>query len=378
MLLGNPNVGSLGDTVQFSLKGLELARVEDVIIDKSNTEYGKFSGDRSIGAIKYRLISDRNIIKEKEELPVAFPLDDRVRSYPLKNEIVLITKAQSGLLNDDNQRTYYLSVISLYDNVNHNSIAPQYDGNLDLGENIPEVQINNLQPYSGDHIIQGRLGNSLRFSGYAHPDNQYTDDSNNGKPFTILRNGEFSTGEYGFVQEDINKDDSSIYLTSDHTVPLEQVRDKFDSNTKDPILGNEYRGRQIIVDSGRIFLNAKDEDILLSSKESFGVSSKDVSIDGEDYIGLDAEKIYLGERARRLEDEPAIKGDALESYLNTLNSLLINFCNTVAAGKGVPKTQAPVVNLGVKVLKSGINNLQSIINPGNKNSNLKSKKVFIQ
>ena len=58
--------------------------------------------------------------------------------------------------------------------------------------------------------------------------------------------------------------------------------------------------------------------------------------------------------------------------------LLIDFCDTVKAGRGVAKTQAPVVNLGVKVLKSGIVGLQRIINPGDKNSNLKSKKVFIQ
>ena len=377
MLLGNPEIGSLGDAVEFSLKGLELARVQDIILGKDNTEYEKFGAEKSVGAIKYRLLSDKNVTKDKEDLPVAFPLDDRARSYPLKNEIVLLTKAPSGFENDENSRTYYLSIVSLFDNVNHNSIHPDYS-TLDLGNDLPEVKVNNLQPYSGDYIIQGRLGNSLRFSGYAHPDNKYTDDSNNGKPFTIIRNGQFGTENNGMLQEDINQDDSSIYLTSDHTIPLEQIRDKFDSNTKDPILGNEYKGRQIIVDSGRIFLNAKDEDILLSSKESFGVSSKDVSIDGEDYIGLDAKKIYLGERARRLEDEPAIKGDALESYLNTLNMLLIDFCDTVKAGRGVAKTQAPVVNLGVKVLKSGIVGLQRIINPGDKNSNLKSKKVFIQ
>ena len=368
----NPRtVNSIADAVEFSLKGLTLARVIDVIIDDENSEYAKFGRERSIGCIKYQPIGDDNVEKEKEELPIAYPLYDRERAYPLKNEIVLITKAQSGFLSDRNMVTYYLSAIALFDNINHNSIARDY-GSLDLGEDIPEVKINNLQPYPGDYLVQGRLGNSIRLSGYNHKDSVLSDNENNGKPYIVIRNGQFETESTGFIQEDINDDDSSIYITSDHAVPLTQIRTKFNAVKQDPVLASEYKGRQIVIDSGRLYFNAKDEDILFSSQESFGVTSNDISLDAEDYIGLDAKKIYLGEKARVNEKEPVIKGAALESYLKTLNANLRAFADTIIPGKGLAKLQAPLVNGAAKQLKAGVNSLDKITD------SLKSRKTFTE
>ena len=51
MLLGNPEIGSLGDAVEFSLKGLELARVQDIILGKDNTEYEKFGAEKIVVGI---------------------------------------------------------------------------------------------------------------------------------------------------------------------------------------------------------------------------------------------------------------------------------------------------------------------------------------
>ena len=115
-------------------------------------------------------------------------------------------------------------------------------------------------------------------------------DQNNGKPLTIIRNGQKESSQseldadgYTPQVEDINNDRTSIYLTSDHVIPLVPSSEEKGSFLNFGPLNTEiYRGAQAIVQSDRIVLNAREESILLSAKEHISLSSTNTHIDGEE------------------------------------------------------------------------------------------------
>jgi len=358
------------------------ARVKDIILNDSHPEYEKLGGPNSIGAIKYELVGKNTSFDTTEELAVAFPINNSIRITPLINEIVLLTSAPDNTLNNikgNNKVTYYHTVVGLWNHPNHNGSPSSTEDSLSLGEEIEELSdVNPLYPYPGDIIVEGRQGQSIRLTGYKSNQNRITDDSNNGKPLTILSNGQKETENgYEHINEDINLDKSSIYLTSDHIIPLEQVRDKYDALNENPINANSYKGAQVIVNSGRLFFNAYDEDINFSSNEKFSITSKTLGLDAVEYIGLDAEKIYLGKLARTNEQQPVILGDELESWLKEMSDILIkigtafNSATTTNGGSVISLIQA-----GQSIIQTG-QSLGSKINPGGQ-SLLKSKKTFTE
>ena len=105
-----------------------------------------------------------------------------------------------------------------------------YDYNSPLvgGTFIERSNIHPLLAYAGDIILEGRWGNSIRFgstanTGNALYNNNWSNSGEDGNPITIIRNGQPSdASEEGYLPlvEDINKDLSSIYLTSNQTIPL--------------------------------------------------------------------------------------------------------------------------------------------------------------
>ena len=99
-------------------------------------------------------------------------------------------------------------------------------------------------------------------------------------------------------------------------------------------------------------------------------------MDAINYIGLDAEKIYLGKRARQREQHPVIKGDSLEVWLKALTDQL----NRVAiAMQSAANGAGPIVSLvkEAPILIKALKLLEKDINPGGE-STLKSKKVYTE
>ena len=358
------------------------ARVKDIILDDSHPEYDLFGGPNAVGAVKYEIVAKDFTYEDPKELAIAFPINSAVREFPLLNEIILLTTAPDSTINNikgSNKVTYYTTVVGLWNHPNHNASPSQNEDSLDLGEELAELEdVNPLQPYPGDLILEGRQGQSLRFSGYKSNKNPLTDNENNGKPFTILSNGQEKVGNgYDHISENINADDSSIYLTSNHSIPLEQIRTKYLGLNEDPIRANQYKGAQVIVSSGRLFFNAYNEDINFTSNGKFSTTSKEVGIDAEDYIGLDANKIYLGSEARRFESQPAVLGNELEVTLKEIADILIRigtaFNSAVTTNGG---TVTSLIQIGKTVIEVG-NSLNNTVNIDG-DSRLKSKKTFIE
>ena len=80
-----------------------------------------------------------------------------------------------------------------------------------------------------------------------------------------------------------------------------------------------YTGRQIIIDSGRVHLNAKDDFILLMSKKSISLSSQgSVNIDSNSSFVVNSNRIKLGINAT----EPLVLGNRLALTLKKVGNIL--------------------------------------------------------
>jgi len=364
-------------------------RVVDVILDSSHPEYKKYGYTTSIGVIKFTFMDKAQDLTDPTILDVAYPISSNIRTLPLKNEIVFIIAGPDLTASSEkgtNSRIYYTNIISMW---NH----PTHGKSRRIGDNtqpedrygFPSIPgINPLQPYPGDVLIEGRLGQSIRLGGADYKGNNLTDGSNNGSPFMLISNGRIrEKASYGTISEDINQDASSIYLMSNHTVPIVHARSKHISTraavnkaannpTGIPNLGSSnYKGSQVVISSGRLVFNAKDEDIDIASKGTFSVSSNIIGLDAVDEIGLDAKKIYLGTEALK-EFEPAVRGGELESFLIIVLQMMEIVKNTMRDSLSDSGGTDLSGQLNWKTMDSYINQLRSQL------PNLKSKKVFIE
>ena len=99
-----------------------------------------------------------------------------------------------------------------------------------LGETFKEKDfIKPLRPFEGDNILEGRFGNTIRLGSTSKPLNPWSRNGENSDPIIIIRNGQFNnTNDDTFIPnvENINNDDSSIYLTSNQNISNFEVASK--------------------------------------------------------------------------------------------------------------------------------------------------------
>lgn len=353
-----------------------FGRVIDIILDQSHPQYKKYGEVESINGIFYKDINDSTLEGDREEaLPFAYSYDSTIVRVPLKGEIVKIQKEPARTIGGSEYpySDYYTSIINIWNTPHHNSLPDTKEDvdEIDLGKNaIEQSTITGLQPYTGDVIVEGRLGQSLRFSGFKHPLNKLSDNSNNGKPFAILKVGQDPDfNELTKYIEDINTDLSSIYITSDHSVPVNTSINKQDTFLKEdkPELLDTFKGNQIILDSGRIVLHSKSDSILLNSLNSITLGSNTLNIDSLDYISIDAPSIFIGAKA----EEPAVLGDKNEELLKRLFNLLKTIARTFNSVKD-PTSVVPALAVLAPIIDSEANALQSQL------AGIKSKKVKVE
>lgn len=365
-------------------------RVIDIILDSSHDEYPKYGGVNSIGVIKYSLIDKKVDTSDPIKLPPAYPINRNFTNYPLKNEVVFIIRGpKADNSKDPNHKhlervDYYMPAIGISNDVN---FLPYKDVTKDT-EEVPASYsseesfnvvpgIRPLHPFNGDVILEGRNGQSIRMSGAKSKNNPLTDSSNIQDPVTIITNGHEEISTQGLYIENINRDKSSVYLTSNHVIPLNQAKFKYAGAKERPIQADKYQGAQIVVSSGRLFFNSHTDDIQFTATTDFGVSAKNVYLDGEDYLTVDAKKIYLGEKAKLTENHPVILGDALEDFLKLLLETLERTGKAMVQAKTIDGKIIPKINAQGFDLQGEARNLMNRINPGGK-SLLKSRKAFVE
>ena len=248
-----------------------FARVVDVLTDSFHPKFDDYGGSQAINGVFYRSLSGAKKEEEDTQLRFAFCSDVNIKRVPLKNEIVEIVSLPSERRSTvpSSTKPYWRQVIPMWNHPHHNAYPDtiqfeDQESEAEFGDYFEETdKVNPLQLFPGDISIEGRHGQSIRMTGTKYDSNIWIDDSNNGQPLTIIRNGqkEAESGDES-VLEDVNEDKSSIYLTSDHTVELTQANEKRAAWSEEPEKADKFKGSQVIINSGRLNFKANNEHAL--------------------------------------------------------------------------------------------------------------------
>jgi hypothetical protein len=363
---------------------------------------GKESG--YIGAILFRFVGQPS--PSEDSLPIAYPYDKNQKILPVRNESVEIIQGVSGqslyrrigiettpnVDTDPNQITKLFPPSKLdvnkkeqYSKVQTTGIArtnndnsEKYDGYGDYFEKT--AGIHKLKLYEGDMLLESRFGQSIRFSAYNNDNKKFS-------PTIILRNNESVESKKSLIKfgtiEDINRDGSIIAMTSEQyqlgfAPGVIDDKGKTDFETK-PESFDKYPqkliGDQILINSGRIILSAKNAEMMFFSKKNYGfISDGGLSIDNK--LGIDVSvkdninivtndkdvvmytgkgSIFLGSESL----EPMVKGQQLVDILSQLIDAIAAQNYLTPSG---PSKVGPENVPTFRSIKSKLNNILSKLN----------------
>jgi hypothetical protein len=248
---------------QYDYHESEAFVVEDVILNEPLNR----------GSVRGTFINNPN-----QEVDIVKPLMPNIVAVPVIGEHVVVIEY--------NGQHYYTSIINRKGSTNENSIpgaSGGYTENTKYGKTFERRNVKPLEIGEGCILYEGRFGQSIHFDGH-----------DNVPSIKIRTNIDESDGE--FTTENIDEDDSSIYLTSDG------LRGK-------SFEGQKIEGKNILIKSDSIFI--KGDDIRLGSRVDNNL-------------------------------QPVVKGDELVEFLDTLLSKL----QLVA-----PKITGPSSAAGVELTK---------------------------
>jgi len=314
--------GMIPSATENEFYEIEMGEVISVILDEdelplitrpySLEHYMKnphlFSGEKDWSKFGSAVV---RMVNSEKDLPLnnigsVRPLFANSHPYPVRGEYVAVVRF--------NEQNFYINVLNLFDNVNNN-ISPGFSGVRpeDIVEEDfiyehfePDPEIRNLWPHQGDSILQGRWGNSIRLGSNITPDAHEDGDDKPDSPNILIRAGQLvdadTFGKSGIVQdlkespkkpveEDINADGSSIWMTTDQSVKLDikgsnAVNHVF-MTTKQSDDQPKNGGKQIVLNSDRITFNTKQGKILGFSHDGIGFSTqKSFTIDADETVDM--------------------------------------------------------------------------------------------
>lgn len=285
-----------------------------------STNYNRDTPDE-IGSIEYQFLTDiEGVIRGK-----AYPLFPFLKQPPLIDETVVLLSAPSETTTEENHfiKTYYITSVNIWNHPHHSAITETKQA-VTLGADFPEIaDVNPMLPFEGDTILEGRLGQSIRFSQTVPGKTPWT-GSAAGTPIIAITNGQVNVGNgFEFVTEDINTDFASIYLTSNQQLPLTQPYLKATSFDTAPTSTSTYTGNQVLISSGRVYLNASTERVLINGVQGVGLAGQNLNLDATKSITVDAPEIYLLANAKN-QSQHAVLGDSLVNEIDNLYSDLQN------------------------------------------------------
>lgn len=119
-----------------------------------------------------------------------------------------------------------------------------------------------------------------------------------------------------------------------------------------------YLGEQIIINSGRVTLNSKDDSIFLFGKKAIGFSSAGtINFDSDDKFIVNSPQIYLGLDSV----EPLVKGNQLELILNNILDSLNNLGKKLSKTKDSNGVYLTNIITASKSLRGDIKRLKPLI-----------------
>ena len=384
-------------TIPNGSSGTLIGRVYGVVTTEDTPTpamFAKVGGYRGIGTIFYlEYNSSKTVIGNNSDdflnaCSIAKPFIPNTQYYPLIGELVEIKNAPaltSQLTTEKKDIKYWSQIVNLWNNSQLNSQTAV--GDEALGKTfIESSNIKKSLSYEGDYILSGRKGNSIRFGStirlFSNPSNpnynEWSSIGEDGSPITILSNGHFYDSNSAPYVEQINKDDSSIYLTSTQVIPLLPDMSGVLNPLTNPIAVDKYTYPQVIINGDRVVINSKRDEVMLFAKTNIEVNTNNIiNLNGGERTHINSPKIYLGPVTNgELPDEPALLGLKMMDLISEFISVLSTFSSTAASS--VDSMGVPVLSLvsACNQLNAGLNKLQDKLDPSSKNYPA-SNKTFI-
>jgi hypothetical protein len=391
-----------------------LATVEKVyptntdFLDKDGTDkisiYSsapKFSDKdaRMYGAISY-------LAETGVQTDYAFPFDKNNFTFPIKGETVVIFKIAHQTFWMPYTNTPYSNYRRDYvtfkatqpedvTEVGGTTTANNYQQNSAAGGTTTTATEKNddkkytvkeaikfIKPREGDTILSGRVGNTIRLSEFF-----LSPDGKQSAPGIFIRNkqnAELDTKPIGeMIDEDINKDGTSVYIVSGKTkVPFKETIKKQKKAFKG--YPSDFSGEQLFVNSDRIILSAKAKEFIIFGKGNTGVitdgnysidsgknvyinSDKNITIhsNGSNQIFLDSDngKIYLGKNQGAGNEGAEVQKMVLGGELVAILKELIQAINAqVYASPCGPTAPGPANRASFIAIQGKLNRLLSSTN----------------
>ena len=364
---------------------LELKTKSDYIKIYNKNENFDAKDARFLGAIQFA----RNTPHLLENY--AFPFDKNNMTFPIQGETVMIIKnsdeyfwmpytiGQYPNYREDYKTSEATAERELPKSSNNSKQkdykesqnTPNNQGNQkesDKKEYKVKEKIKFLKPKEGDTIIQGRVGNTIRFSESFLVNEENPKETS---PSIIIRNrqdSELDNKKIGeLIEEDINNDGSSIYIVSKNTkVPYKHTTIK-----KQKVAFKEYptddslKGDQIFVNSDRVLLSAKANEFIIFGKKNTGIitdgnfsvdASKDIIFHTDNNITIESGpnnqiffnknqgEIYLGKKQNPgpsgSEVQKMVMGGELVDILGKLIDQIVAMTVATPCGPSSPPTNA--------------------------------------
>jgi hypothetical protein len=361
----------------------QIGKVYGIVLDETTPSkelFDKSGGWSGIGTIFYLdYDQSKNIPSTNVDLntcKIAKPFHASNQNYPLIGELVHLMDAPSpsSQVNNTSNQKYYLGTINVWNNNQQNSLTDD-----SLGKTFTEKNdIRNLRSFSGDRIYQGRKGNGIRFGSTVKQRsniNEWSSVGEDGDPITILVNGYVTTDSGSLTPniEEINKEKSSIYLTTTQKLPLQPGASIVNPrvNTVKP---SDYISSQFIANSDRITLNAKKDEVLLFAKGNIELNSDNIININAGIAHINSPSIALGTKSDgSYPTEPVLLGGKTYELFLEICSTLTNLAGFLASATVATKEGAICVtdcNLAGEQLFNDINNLL------NKLETITSTKVY--
>jgi hypothetical protein len=401
--------------------------VEDIIINETRGEILTYNQDGSnIGEALVRILPDDWGLS-KESLKPAYPLEMNIQEFPLVGERVIVFKAFGTLfytrkLNTKRKLTENITAST------SDAFGPSESNSQDtrdirqlaiqgipvnLSETINSTRISEfksnpntrpLRANEGDMILSGRFGNFIRMGSslFVNPNDPLP------QPNIILTAGtwdtpkQLSTGAsvtpYSLAYENINNDKSSIWLIANQKVKFAASTALGDRENKAHLLSSEnknersYTGAQILINSDKVILNTKRNEIALFSNTEINLSAlksitldtersafirafRDINMKADDTICLEAKQIgvisledlavkatrnlsivgqnvFIGKNGDIT--QPLVLGASLSSFLQTLITIISTNINAgiVVTPSGPGAVTFPTLVTALEVLSN--------------------------
>lgn len=225
------------------------------------------------------------------------PISSNIKQIPIKGESVLIFQGynQNSSWITRRLQWYYFPTTGIQSRINSN-VVPVNTENFVADIDFVERSTPILQPYMGDIIFEGRYGNSIRFSSTINTGKYDIQPTWSGPettdPIIILSNSSKLDLDKNFVVEDIESDDSSLYLTSTQTL------DRLQLSTPLTVNNANFKNSQFIGVGERIILRAKKDIAIIDSEKGIVLNTP-----GEIKLGDDSAT------------EPMVHGKVLEAII---------------------------------------------------------------